>query len=231
MEHADAIDVGRPETLTDATVQALIRFIATQGLRAGDRLPSERELVARTGVSRLPLREALSVLKGLGIVESHQGRGVFVKQLDLASLFSLLSPLLRAQADLQVSHVMEVRALLEPCIAEQAARNRTEEDVEALSRCVSAMRESLLDRDTFIRHDMAFHQALARASGNPVYHAIMASITHVLAEVQQMLPDDAHYRRQSLSYHTVIRDAVRDRHAMAACEHIVAHLRDVGERL
>lgn len=231
MDNKMSIDVGRPETLTDATIQALIRFIATQGLRAGDRLPSERELVALTGVSRLPLREALSVLKGLGIVESQQGRGVFVKPLDLAGVFALLSPLLRSQASIRASHVMEVRALLEPCIAEQAARNRTDEDVETLSRCVAAMRESLLDRDTFIQHDMAFHQALARATGNPVFHAIMSAITHVLAELQQTLPDDATYRRQSLSYHTVIRDAVRDRHAMAACEHIVAHLRDVGERL
>ncbi len=74
MSLAQTLDTGKRQTVVEAIAQALIRYIASQGLQGGDRLPSERELVKMAGVSRLPLREAICVLKGLGILEARHGK-------------------------------------------------------------------------------------------------------------------------------------------------------------
>ena len=74
MTTAAVLLVEKPETMVEATARALISFIATNGLKPGDQLPSEPHLVQMTGVSRLPLREALSMLKGLGVVDKAYGR-------------------------------------------------------------------------------------------------------------------------------------------------------------
>ncbi|HPP53641.1 MAG TPA: GntR family transcriptional regulator, partial [Thermoguttaceae bacterium] len=66
-------------TLVERIAHGLIQYIAAKGLQPGDRLPSERELVQMVGTSRLPLREAISVLKGLGVLEVKHGKGIFVR--------------------------------------------------------------------------------------------------------------------------------------------------------
>lgn len=106
---ADLIHSGRRETVVEVIAQGLIRYIAEKGLQPGDQLPPERELVGMVGASRLPLREALCVLKGLGIVETRHGKGVFVRPLDLGGVFGMLSPLLRTHAQIDVKHIFEVR--------------------------------------------------------------------------------------------------------------------------
>ena len=131
MSTLEVIETGKRQTVVEGIAQGLIRYIASEGLRAGDRLPSERQLVEMIDATRLPLREALSVLKGLGIIEARHGKGVFVKQLDLAGIFSMLSPLLRSQADIDLPRLFEARFYLEGSVAELAAANRTEDNLRA----------------------------------------------------------------------------------------------------
>jgi len=229
---ADAVLlVERPETMVEATARALISFIAAQGLKPGDQLPSEAQLVQMTGVSRLPLREALSMLKGLGVVEARHGKGVFVKPLDMAATLGMLSPLLRTQADIGIAHIVEVRTHLEPVIAGLAAQQRTAEDVSRLEVCLQQMRDSVRERGRFVEPDMQFHQELARCTRNPLFHVIMASITDLLCEVQVRYPDNIESRRASLEYHARILEAVRGRDSAAAAQAMREHIRNVGERL
>lgn len=225
------LQVERPQTMVEATARALIGFIASEGLKAGDRLPSEPRLVEMTGVSRLPLREALSMLKGLGVVEARHGKGVFVKHLDMATTLGMLSPLLRAQAGIELHHIVEVRLQLEPGIAGLAARRRSEADLETLGQCLSRMRETVGDRARFVEFDMAFHQGLARCTGNPIHDVILASITDLLCEVQERYPDTVASRRASLRYHARVLEAVRARDGRGAARAMREHLRNVGERL
>lgn len=228
----DTIDIGKRETVPEATAHALIRYIASEGLHAGDRLPSERELVEMTGASRLALREALSILKGLGIVEAKQGKGVFVKPLDLAALFGMLSPLLRAQADIGVEHIFEVRRHLEASIAELAAASRTQENLQALQQALDGMRAHYRDdKRAYIECDMAFHQELARSTGNPIFHVFMASITDLLAEVHKMFPDVFAYRSEAMREHEAILDAVWAQDAQRARAAMLEHIGRARERL
>lgn len=233
MSWADAptLRLERRETLVEATARTLIRFIAKQGLVGGDRLPSEPELIDMVGVSRLPLREALSILKGIGIVEAHHGKGVYVKNLDIASVFSLLSPLLKAQASIGVPQIIEARSYLEPMIASLAAGNRTEDHLAELGGQIAQMREHLEDRGAFIDYDVAFHQCLARAAGNPIFHVFMAALTDLLREVQYRYPDQLEHRGASLEFHERIASAVRDRDAAAAADAMRDHIKYIAQRL
>ena len=176
MATAETIDIGKRGTVADAIAHALIQYIADKGLNGGDRLPSERELVDMVGASRLPLREALSILKGLGVVEAKHGKGVFVKPLDLGALFGMLSPLLRVQADVDVQRIFEVRRHLEASIAQVAAASRTEASLLALGVQLDGMRAHYRDnKDAYIGHDMAFHQELARSTGNAIFHVFISA--------------------------------------------------------
>ncbi|NOZ23882.1 MAG: FadR family transcriptional regulator [Planctomycetes bacterium] len=227
----ETIEIGKRETMVEAVAKALITYIATNNLRGGDQLPSERELVEMVGVSRLPLREALCILKGLGIVESRHGKGVFVRDLDVSTIFGMLSPLLRTQAQVEMPDIVEVRALLEASIAERAAAHRTEESLDVLRACLDGMRANLMDIQTFIDHDMAFHQELAKATSNPIFHVFMASITDLLREVQAKYPDKREYRETSIRYHEDILEAVQKQEGERARSVMEAHIREVGDRI
>lgn len=225
------LPVEKPATMVETTARALISFIAANGMRPGDQLPSEPQLVQMTGVSRLPLREALSMLKGLGVVEARHGKGVFVKPLDMAATLGMLSPLLRTQADIGIGHIVEVRTHLEPVIAGLAAQQRTAADLATLARCLQQMRDNLGERGRFVEPDMQFHQELARCTRNPLFHVIMGSITDLLCEVQVRYPDNVESRRASLGYHARVLEAVRARDSGAAALAMREHIRNVGERL
>ena len=231
MTVASSIAVAPRETMVDAVAQALIRYIAEHRLVGGDRLPSERALVEMTGASRLPLREALSLLKGLGIIEARHGKGIFVKQLDLAALFGMLSPLLRTQAAIDVRHLFLARVALETTIAQQAAEDHTTEQLTVLEQELAGMRAALRDRSTFARHDTSFHQELARASGNPVFCVFMASIMDLLVELQGRYRDSLAYRKLALIEHEKIVAAVRERDPAGARQAIATHLQKAMERL
>ncbi|OGV82663.1 MAG: hypothetical protein A3K19_32570 [Lentisphaerae bacterium RIFOXYB12_FULL_65_16] len=225
------IDIGRRETMPEAVARALIRYIAQRGLKGGDRLPSERELVAMIGVSRLPLREALCILKGLGIIEARHGKGIFVKPMDMASIFAMLSPLLRTQADMEPQHIMQTRLCFEPTIAEIAAAQRDPEDLRVLADCLQGMRDNVDRKSVFVEHDMAFHQQLAAATGNPVFRVFMAALADLLREVQFLFPDRPAYRRASLGYHADILAAVETSDGASAAAGMRRHLQNVEERI
>lgn len=217
--------------MVEATAQALVRYIATHKLRPGDQLPSERELVTMTGVSRLPLREALSILKGLGVIEARHGKGVFVRRLDMAALFGMLSPLLRTHADIDVKHIAQVRMHLEAAIAELAAGNRTDDNLRALQAAVTGMNDSLLDRQSFIVHDMVFHQELARSTGNPIFEVLMAAIGDLFRELQHLYRDRVAIRQKAIREHVRVLDAVRQRDAARAGSAMQEHIAKAEKRM
>ena len=211
MATVETIDTGKRQTVVEGIAQGLIRYIAEKGLTAGDRLPPERELVRMVGASRLPLREALCVLKGLGIIESRHGKGVFVKPIDLGAVFGMLSPLLKTHAEIDIGHIFEARLHIEGAVAQLAAANRSDANLESLRNSLDGMTSRIDDRSGYSRHDMVFHQELARSTANPIFHVFMASITDLLSEVQFLYRDKTEFRRDAIAEHGRILEAGRRR--------------------
>ncbi len=231
MASVDIIAPVRRETLAEAIAEKLIQYIGANRLRRGDKLPSERELVEMTGASRLPLREAICILKGLGIVESQHGKGVFVKKLDIASVFGMLSPLLRTQTDIDVSHVFDVRFSLDAGVAEAAAVHRSEDNLRAMREALDGMRRNIDRQEEYIQYDMQFHLELGRSTNNPVFQIMMTSISDLLKELQFFYDDSIEYRGGALAEHEEIYDAVEKQDGPRAQTAAREHLRNAAERI
>ncbi len=165
------LDRPRARGLAHGLVEDFSRKIREQALNAGDRLPTEAEIVTAYGVSRTVVREAISRLQASGLVETHHGIGSFVLPPRASSMFRLDPSELATSID--VLAVLELRISLETESAGLAA-------VRASDAQLAGMRESL---DSFESHvamagdgvgaDFEFHLQIARATGNPYFADIM----------------------------------------------------------
>ena len=164
------------ETLADQVVTILRRFILVEKLEKGDRLPPERILAANLGVSYRVVREALAVLVGEGVVTRQQGRGTFVRTVDI-------SPLENGHLDVfpSISNRTDIYALrisVEMAAAGMAAENATEEDLADLSEIADF---KALDFDQgMMAYEIRFHRAVLRATHNPVLQRCADLITEAL---------------------------------------------------
>ena len=163
---------------SDDVVDGVKQMILDGELKAGQRLPAEKELAATLGVSRGSLREGVHALGTLGILESRHGDGTYVTTLDPALLLAPVGFVAELQDDAAAFHT--VRRLLETEAAGLAALH-VEDDCLARLRAVldetaRALVDDPLDHDRLVDADLAFHEEVARASGNPVLAALVVGL-------------------------------------------------------
>lgn len=154
-------------------VQLLIGKIESGELKAGDRLPTERDLVDILGVSRTSIREALRAMELLGMVQSKVGGGTFVRHSGIDG--SLLHFADNAEGDdARALETYEVRMLLESYSARLAARNRTEKHLEQMREAMDAMRSDIAQGNRALSPDNQFHRIIAEAAGNGMLLSILS---------------------------------------------------------
>jgi GntR family transcriptional regulator, transcriptional repressor for pyruvate dehydrogenase complex len=157
-----------PKTITDQVAEQLRQLINTGEYKAGDRIPSERELASRLGVGRPAVREALRELKAQGLLIAGRGpQGTNVAHLPSPSFAAPLSPLLGAGAE-RMAELMEIRSAVEIEAAGLAARRATIEDLHRLS-ILAVGPGKLLSPDD----DAAFHAAIAQATHNALFERVI----------------------------------------------------------
>jgi DNA-binding FadR family transcriptional regulator len=156
-------------TLAEQVSHEIVKSILRGDLGAGSRLPSEKELSRQFDVSRPVIREAVQAVAMLGLVERRQGRGTRIAPRDG---WRHLSPEL-LQARTQVGAVedvllelLELRRMVEVEAARLAARRATDRDLAAMLAHLDQMDVNLADPEIFTKHDVGFHGAMLRASGN-----------------------------------------------------------------
>jgi DNA-binding FadR family transcriptional regulator len=148
-------------------------------LKAGDKLPSERDLAALLGVSRPSLRESLRVLEALGIVEIRPGGGADGGAVLVGEPGSGFVNLLKLQLALGQFHqteVLETRIALETWCCEEAAVRATEQDHRELGLILDRMDDPDITTDEFNRLDAAFHVRIAESTGNSLTSHLMGSL-------------------------------------------------------
>ncbi|MGR0220113.1 FadR/GntR family transcriptional regulator [Agromyces sp. ZXT2-6] len=158
-----------------------IREMITSGeLVAGSRLPVERELGARLGVSRGPLREGVRALVILGVLETRQGDGTYVTSLEPGQLLEPLGMLAELQSPENSVHLLGVRRVLEPEAAAHAALRISDDELAAarriLERGEALLADDEVDLEATIDVDTEFHRLIATASGNPAFAAIIEAL-------------------------------------------------------
>lgn len=228
MSGAVAFDGG-----SDRAVNAIEQLIVSGGVVPGERLPNERELAVRLGVSRGSVREAIRTLCAQGVLESRVGSGTYVTSLHPKILLGASSfgiSLLRAR---QVSELLEVRRALEGVVARAAAQRMTARDHVELHALIEIMGADV-SLDERIAADVAFHRLIADRAGNDVISAFLEafSVDTEAVRVSRGLLDDAALRVMR-EEHALIADALRDADEVAAgiaAERHVTNLIDWFER-
>jgi GntR family transcriptional repressor for pyruvate dehydrogenase complex len=208
-------------------VEDLARRMADGELAPGDRLPAERSLAESFGVSRGVVRH----LAAQGAVESRRGAGAYVREAPGAGLGrALAGGLARGMGDARqrLAHLFAFRRVLETGMAELAARHATARDLEILKALAADQHRRLLhegeaagDADL----DAAFHLALARATGNPVFTQALRALSPLLAETRAADLLTPQRRAASAKHHLRILDAVIRRDPAAARQAMDRHLR------
>jgi DNA-binding FadR family transcriptional regulator len=161
--------------LSDEVFARLKQLIETGELKAGDEMPSERELMERFGVGRPAIREAMQALAGKGLVEISHGERARVLQVTAQSIFrqvDLPAKLMLSGSADSLEHLKSARIFFERGMVREAAEKATPEQIADLNACLAQQRASLGNSEAFIEADMAFHQHIARISGNPIFTAV-----------------------------------------------------------
>lgn len=206
-------------------------------LRAGERLPPERELAAMLGVSRPAVREALRILEAQGAVRSQVGTGpdsgTTIDRVPRDALARLLR-LHVALGSFPIEDVIETRVTLERSSVVLACRNARSEDLELMRAALLAMDEPEMDIETFNQVDTDFHVALADAGGNrlmsDVTRAIRESVRMPILTSMSALPQAGEegwprVRDGLRADHHAIFTAVEGGQAKLAAEQVEAHIR------
>jgi len=186
-----------------------------------DRLPAERALAQRLGVSRASLREGLGLLAARGLITRRQGDGTLINDPDQSRMAEIWGEMVSRHEGLQAS-LTEFRRMLECETAWQAARRHDANDRVRLQQVADAVERAYrgADRAEQIRSDVAYHRAIADASHNPLYSTLMASLLKLLHEHVQL-------SIAGLAPDSDVSAALRAQHAEVIC-HILARNADAA---
>jgi GntR family transcriptional repressor for pyruvate dehydrogenase complex len=206
------------------------RLIAEGHLKAGDKLPPERELAAALGVSRTSVRDAIRTLEAAGLLQPRQGEGTVIRELSTDALVGPIASALLARRDL-LGDLMAVRKMIEPAMAREAARHATLEEVRHLEEIVARQAARIEAGGLAIEEDSAFHDAIAGMSRNQVLLRVIDVLMDLLREGRERSLQVRGRPQRSLRGHRQILDAIRRRDGDAAARAMLNHLEQIEEML
>lgn len=218
-----------PAVRTSAAIVTQIRSLIRSGqLPIGSRLPAERELCERLGVSRLSLREALRVLESCGLIEVRLGShgGAFVTAPTIGSAGQGMTDLL-STSGLSAVDVTEARTLFElGVVLPLAVERATETDVRELRALCDEEERARNEGSYNVAVSFGFHLQLAIASHNPAVSMIMESFREAIL---MSMREANHEGNQGADEHRAIVDAVERGDTESASRIMAAHLRRTAD--
>lgn len=157
----------RRSVIADEAIERIKQMIISGELAPGQRLPPEKELGERLGISRNPLREAVRALATIHVLDVRQGDGTYVTSLEPQLLLNAMSFVVDVSRNETVLHLFELRRMVEPAVTANAAARIGSDELEALQERLAEMHPDA-PADDLVRADMAFHRIVNGAAGNPV---------------------------------------------------------------
>ncbi|MGR3291256.1 MAG: FadR/GntR family transcriptional regulator [Paracoccaceae bacterium] len=224
------------EKLSSSVVQQIELLILRGILRAGDRLPAERDLSQQLGISRPSLRNAITDLSNRGLLVSRAGSGIFVAE-HLGSAFSESLITLFSRHDEAVFDTIDFRTDMEGLAAERAARIASDTDLKIINSVFQKMQTAhdKVDPSDEARLDADFHMAIIEAGHNVIMLHMMRSMFQLLREGvfynRQVIFRQKTTRRSMLNQHRAINDAIQNRNPDAARAAVQSHLQFVKQAL
>jgi GntR family transcriptional repressor for pyruvate dehydrogenase complex len=205
-----------------AKIQDLINY---KNLEPGDKLPSERMLSEKFGVSRNLVREAIQKLEFYGLLKSKPQSGTFVADIGQVAMNGMMEDILRLQKP-DFKSLVETRILLELKTCRLAAQRRTDEDLAQMEEALKAYEEKVLKGEDAVQEDLLFHLAIAKASGNGTMNTLMLLITPgIITNFEKYHVCDIDQAFKGIQEHKDIYEAIKDQDPQLAKNKMKKHFR------
>ncbi|AOM82769.1 HTH-type transcriptional regulator lutR [Salisediminibacterium beveridgei] len=223
----------KSKKIYEIVAEQLTDMIQKSEFKPGERLPSVQQLSEDFNVGRSAIREALSALKAMGMIEIRQGEGTFVKKVAM-NLSDRMIPSILEQEDLK--QLFEVRKLNETGAASIAAEKRTDADLRKLERILREMKLAEGDGRLGEQADIDFHMAIVAAAGNHMLERLMATISETVEESmkearQLFLYSNEEKMIQLYQEHFRIYEAIRDGDKEQAYQAMYDHIAGVEKAI
>jgi len=232
LHRADGLRL-QSERLSDRLATRIAERIDSGAFKPGDRLPTEVQFAAAYGVSRTVVREAVHQLKSQGLVRSRQGSGVFVTAPPPHRALAFDPKLLGSME--AVVQMVELRRVVEGEMAALAAKRATRPQLTALRRTLAAIDTTTDAGELGVEEDLAFHRAIAEATGNPQFLRLLAVLEDyardamTVVKAYESMRDD--FMAQVRSEHHAILAAIASGNEAAARRAAIRHHRNGEKRL
>ena len=226
---ASATSGGRVEQV----IAALQEHIRSNRLGPGDALPSEGGLAAQLGVSRPVVREAFSSMAALKLIHIGNGRRARVSSLDRSVLSHVLDYAVVTD-QISVQQILDVRRTVEIRTAELAALRRTDGEAAEIIRYAAAMRADVNNSERVMEHDIAFHEAIAHTSKNPMFALVVGSFHFVTRQtwpVGWAARTSQAEHLKAIAGHEAIAQAIADRAPRVAAARMAEHFDETAKML
>ncbi|WP_158979256.1 FadR/GntR family transcriptional regulator [Cellulophaga sp. L1A9] len=205
-----------------SNIRELISF---KNLEPGDKLPSERMLSEKFGVSRSNLRGAIQKLEFYGLLNSKPQSGTFIANIGTIAMDGMLEDILRLE-DPDFKSLVETRILLELKTVRLAALRRTDEDLKQLRDALDAYEIKVKEGKDAVQEDLLFHLAIARASGNSSMNTFMLIITpEIITNFEKYHVCNSNQSFLGIEEHTEIFEAIKAQNPQLAKEKMKIHFK------
>lgn len=203
------------DTRVSKAIDQILDAIASGAFAPDSPLPPEIELMRFLDVSRSTMREAVRDLSARGVLNVVHGRGTFINPISQWSDLAMVARFLTSTASPHRVGMLliEVRRMIEVGSAGLAAQNRTEDDLAAMVQALEVFDEAAGKKDIekVANADLAFHNAILRASGNPFLPPIMQPLQEALESSRRHTSTNPSIRNRARSHHWAIFEAIKSR--------------------
>lgn len=212
------------ETIIEMVVRRIESLVRSGDLTRGSRLPSEPRLAEILQVSRASLREALKGMVFIGLLKARPGDGTYL-QPSLTSMATRHLQWMLLLEEIKYLELYELREILEPAAAALAARRATPDDLERMQAALNGMKITMKDPESFIRHEMDFHNAITRASKNGAMQSTMQMMYGALSEGRHRVLPLIQNLEQHCARHERMFQLIAKRDATGARRAVVADVK------
>ncbi|MBL0885170.1 FadR/GntR family transcriptional regulator [Myceligenerans indicum] len=217
--------------VTDEAILRIKGMILAGDLAPGDRLPPEKELSERLGLSRSSLREAVKALDLIRVLDVRRGDGTYVTSLEPRLLLEAMSFVVDLHDDQSVLEIFAVRRILEPAASALAARHADAEALTRLRGLVAGVDDGA-DVENLVDHDLEFHRGIAEATGNTYLASLIDSLSShtVRARIWRGITQENAVDRTLREHHAIL-DAIAAGDADLASALTIVHVSGVEQWL
>lgn len=205
--------------------------ILNDEIKEGDKLPSERELSIKYGVSRNVIREAIGVLRGKGLVKVHAGRGAYATKPNSLVLTSGLESVMKYY-NTSIEEILDVREDLEKAIIRKVIQAASKKDIEEMYKIYHQMEDNKLNLGEFTKLDIELHKLFAKSTNNSIYHLLLSSFIDmtqkVVFQTTIMFPNSTDTAQEQ---HLALIQAIENRDEIKAKDVIISHMETIRSEI